>query len=81
MIMSKSKYVIIHEKAIRLIEGGVVEVDGLFVKAIEVDSVDECCEICTMDCLCVSESHIFDVCAECNRINRYNYCLKLVNEN
>ena len=77
--MSKSKYDIIHEKAIRLIEGGVVEVDGLSVRAINIGSEYECCEICDMDCLCLIDTEMLKVCEQCDWISAGNYYLKLVN--
>lgn len=78
--MTKSKCDIIHDKAIRLIEGGVVEVDGLFVRAIKVDNIFGICSNCSMDCLCHLGTEVLDVCTECDEINGGNYYLKLVNE-
>lgn len=79
MIMSKSRYDMIHEKAIRLIEGGVVEVDGLFVRAIKYDPWFEACLKCEMDCLCHFGTEMFEVCKECDEIEVHYYYLKLVN--
>ena len=78
--MSKSNNKMIHEKAIRLLEGGVVEVDGLSVKAVEVDSVVDECYLCEMDSLCHIGSNMAKVCAECDSIGQEHYYLKLVNE-
>lgn len=78
--MSKSKNDIIHEKAIRLVEGGVVEVDGLSVRAIKFGSYYDICNECEMDCLCHFGAEILDVCKECDTIGIDNYYLKLVNE-
>lgn len=79
--MSKSKHDIIHDKAIRLIEGGVVEVDGLFVRAVRINVMYDTCLQCEMDCLCHIGTEMFDVCKKCDEINGdYNY-LKLVNKN
>lgn len=74
-----SNYKIIHEKAIRLLEGGVVEVDGLFVRAIKLNIGYDACYICDMDCLCHKETEMCDVCLECDLIGDYIYYLKLVN--
>lgn len=78
--MTKSKCDIIHDKAIRLIEGGVVEVDGLFVRAIKACIDYECCQQCNMDCLCHNGTEMMDVCNECDFIGADGYYLKLVNE-
>jgi len=78
--MSKSKCDIIHDKAIRLVEGGVVEVDGLFVRAIRIDIMYDTCELCEMDCLCHFGTEMLDVCKECDSIDVHYYYLKLVNK-
>lgn len=80
MNMSKSKCNSIHEKAIRLREGGVVEVDGHFVRAVKVGFVYNTCELCEMDCLCHFGTEMLDVCKECDSINGDYYYLKLVNK-
>lgn len=80
MIMSKSKNDIIHDKAIRLIEGGVVEVDGLYVRAVRINVMYDTCNLCEMDCLCHFGTEMLEVCNECDRINADYYYLKLVNE-
>lgn len=79
--MSKSNCDRIHEKAIRLIEGGVVEVDGLFVRAVRTNVMYDTCDLCEMDCLCRIGTEMLDVCKECDRINANYYYLKLVNKN
>lgn len=81
MIMSKSKCDIIHDKAIRLVEGGVVEVDGLCVRAIKFGSNFGICMECSMDCLCHYGTEVLDVCTECDEINGDKYYLELVNKN
>lgn len=78
--MTKSKCDIIHDKAIRLIEGGVVEVDGLFVRAIKYGSVFGICMECSMDSLCHYSTEVLDVCTKCDEINGDKYYLKLVNK-
>lgn len=65
----------LHEKAIRLIEGGLVEVDGLVVRAVFVpDGFDQCMH-CEMDCLC--KGNIASLCDEIYSISRSQYLLKL----
>lgn len=69
---------IIHDKAIRLIEGGVVSVDGHCVKLHRQEFDWEICNICKMDCLCKLGSDMSMLCMECDEITR-DYCyLELV---
>lgn len=65
----------LHDKAIRLIEGGLVEVDGLVVRAVKVPSFFDACNECEMDCLCKGD--IADLCCEIEWINESHYFLKL----
>lgn len=68
----------IHEKAIRLIEGGIVEVDGHSVRLNKEDSDLLSCELCDMDCLCRQGTEMCDVCVECASIVRGECYLELV---
>lgn len=68
----------LHDKAIRLIEGGVVEIDGHFVKASKVEGVNNPCEVCNMDSAC--RMNMVDLCAECETISRKRYLLKFAYE-
>lgn len=65
----------LHDKAIRLIEGGLVEVDGLVVRAIKVVGGFDVCNECDMDCLCKGE--IAELCGEVYEIVDSDYILKL----
>ena len=66
----------IHEKAIRLLEGGIVDVDGHNVKLGKCASNEEACDLCEMDCLCHFGSEKWEVCTECNVIsNRSCYLI------
>ena len=68
----------IHEKAIRLIEGGIVEVDGHSVSLVVIpDSIDTCYH-CEMDCLCHTGTEMCNVCIECVKISKKNCILELV---
>lgn len=69
----------IHEKAIRLVEGGIVEVDGVFVRAIKAPVDYITCEVCDMDCLCHLGTEMADVCEECDSVGNWGYYLKLIN--
>jgi hypothetical protein len=68
----------LHDKAIGLIEGGVVEIDGHFVKASKVEGVNNPCEVCNMDSAC--RMNMVDLCAECETISRKRYLLKFAYE-
>lgn len=68
----------IHEKAIRLIEGGIVEVSGLCVKMSRAPLGELACYDCEMDCLCHQGNPICDLCEECYSITRDNCFLILV---
>lgn len=63
----------IHEKAIRLIEGGFADADGHRVKLGEPALIYDpflvsSCYGCKMDCLCHEGTEMFDLCVECDSI-------------
>ena len=63
----------IHDKAIRLIEGGIVEVDGLCV-SMKYGSKDKLvCLDCEMDSICHQGDSMNDLCVECDLITG-KYC-------
>ena len=68
----------IHEKAIRLTEGGIVDVDGHSVKLVNVPDMFDTCNSCEMDCLCHIGTEMYYVCIECVGISKKNCILKLV---
>lgn len=62
----------VHAKAIRLLEGGVVEVAGQFFRAYEFSGDDFPCGFCELDSAC--RPPINDVCEECDLITgQYHY--------
>ena len=67
----------IHEKAIRLIEGGIVKINGKFVELCKAPYVFDPCLSCEMDSLCqfVDEMHL--VCRECDKITKMDCWLIL----
>ena len=73
--MKKNKELSLHEKAIRLIEGGVVEISGHFVRAICVDTPYACNE-CDMDSAC--NDPIKSLCEECDEITHRWHILRFV---
>lgn len=68
----------IHEKAIRLVEGGIVEVDGHSVRVKKTSNYYDACNYCEMDCLCHRGTEMCDVCVECDAISQRNCILVLV---
>lgn len=75
--MKKNKDLSIHEKAIRLIEGGVVEISGHFVVAVEEKELVPCV-VCKMDSAC--DMDMKDLCCECEEITRKRYMLRFTYE-
>ena len=70
----------IHKKAIRLIEGGHVMADSLWVRLVKVPCDYDSCLICEMDCLCHEGNEICSLCCECEAITHECCYLKLVNQ-
>jgi len=68
----------IHEKAIRLIEGGLVDVDGHCVKMKKASEDDGACMQCDMDCICRTDSEMYFVCLECDSITGDDCYLELL---
>lgn len=68
----------VHKKAIRLIEGGIVEVDGHFVKLGKNQDIFDPCLCCKMDCLCHSGTEMCEVCKECDDITGMDCWLILI---
>lgn len=68
----------IHDKAIRLIEGGIVDLDGHAVKFGGRGLVFRPCYQCEMDCLCHDGTEMAAVCAECDSILGHDCFLNLV---
>ena len=68
----------IHEKAIRLVEGGIVEVDGHSVRLNKDDLTFLPCGCCKMDSICHIGSEMCSVCVECASIVKGQCFLELV---
>lgn len=66
----------VHEKALRLIEGGIVACNELPVRAVDVRGDEIACYYCEMDSACNME--MTDLCAECDMITHTRHYLKLV---
>lgn len=68
----------LHSKAIRLLEGGVVSVQGLSVKVVVDNYLFDPCFVCEMDSLCHYGTDIHLLCRECDIISRKDCFLVLV---
>lgn len=66
-----------HDKAIRLLEGGIVEIDSNWFRLVRLpDSYDDIpCMECSLDSICRME-HV-DVCGECEAISHRKCYLQL----
>lgn len=67
----------VHDKAIRLLEGGVVNIEGLWFRLIRFPDYydDNPCMECDLDSICRME-HV-DICVECEAISHRKCCLRL----
>ena len=70
----------IHEKAIRLVEGGIVDVDGHSVRLNKDALTFLPCDCCEMDSICLEGTEMCDVCKECDAITKLDCFLTLVNQ-
>lgn len=70
----------VHEKAIRLVEGGIVDVDGHSVRLVQYPYIFDPCYCCEMDCLCHRGTEMCDVCEECDAITKWDCFLILVEQ-
>ena len=66
------------EKAIRLIEGGLVNVDGHCVRLKQTKCDSDICFLCKMDSICKRDSEMMEVCRECDYITYRDCYLELV---
>ena len=58
----------LHAMAVRLAEGGIVEIGGQFVRAKKVVCVDNPCNLCNMDCVCGEELSKL-----CSEVDKYTH--------
>ena len=68
----------LHDKAIRLLEGGIVEVDNHWVKAESLCDNTDTCYACSMDSACSWE--ISELCFEVDCISGKPHILKFAYE-
>lgn len=72
------KRMTLHDMAVRLCEGGTVEYDSLFLKAMVVPNEVNACDVCRMDCLC--HDAMDNLCSECDDYDRRKHLLYLAGE-
>ena len=72
------KRMTLHDKAVRLCEGGCVEIDGHVVRAKRIPDGFEPCNECEMDSICKME--MLDLCAECDALEKRKHILYLANK-
>ena len=68
----------IHEKAIKLIEGGQVDVDGHCIRLKYATGTWNSCMQCKMDSICRKDGEMYSVCMECDYITQDDCYLELV---
>lgn len=64
----------LHDKAVRLCEGGVVECESHFVRAVKLPNYAEACENCEMDSAC--RYYMSRLCFECDVYEGKTHILK-----
>lgn len=74
----KKKELSLHDKAVRLCEGGVVEFQGHFLRAGDYYGDDNPCYYCNMDSICTLDMP--DLCAECDELTDSKHILILANK-
>lgn len=75
-VMKTKKQMTLHDKAVKLCEGGVVWCMGHYVKAQTLETDDFPCFDCKMYSICHDE--LIDLCAECDNLTNENHMLILV---
>lgn len=73
-----NKEMSVHDKAIRLLEGGIVDVDGHAVRLSDAMDIYDPCLECEMDCICHFGNEMHLVCRECDIISGNDWFLCLV---
>jgi hypothetical protein len=75
--MKKEKVPTLHDLAVRLCEGGVIDYGGYALKAKDVGHEENPCYLCSMDCVC--NMAMTDLCAECDAVTRTKHILMFAN--
>ncbi len=74
--MKTRRRLTLHEKAIQLCEGGIVEINGLCLRASTIKEGFNSCQDCCMGSAC--DEDISKLCAECDQYNHKNHILEIV---
>lgn len=75
--MTKKKIPSLHDLAVRLCEGGVIDYGGYALKAEDVGHEENPCYLCSMDCVC--NMAMSDLCAECDAVTHTKHILIFAN--
>lgn len=73
MATKANKQMSLHDRAVRLCEGGIVECSGHYIKAKDVGKEEHPCWLCSMDSACNQE--MCDLCFECDELTRSGHIL------
>lgn len=74
----KTKTPTLHDLAVRLCEGGIVEVGGVSV-GLGLDSyIFDPCFVCEMDSLCHKGNDVCNLCEECDQLTKKDCFLILI---
>lgn len=71
----------VHDIAVRLVEGGIEEIDGLCVAMRHEPYIFGPCFVCELYCLCHKGNNLCDVCEECDTITNEDCFLVLMDNN
>ena len=80
MTTHKADKMSLHDKAVRLCEGGRVRIAGHYVGAKELPNDVFPCDECKMDCLCHSGEPMCDLCHECDEYTNTPHMLHFAYE-
>lgn len=76
--MTKREEKSVHDQAIRLIEGGIEEIDGHYVALVHAPYIFDPCFVCELDCICHKGNAFCNVCEECDSITNEDCFLVLM---
>lgn len=74
MVINMKNELSVHDKAIRLLKGGIVACSGHAVRVVGVITRDNPCMLCDMDSAC--DMDMVELCAECDSITHSKHILK-----
>jgi len=68
----------LHDMAVRLAEGGIVDFGGYTIKAKDVGQEENPCYLCSIDSVCTMD--LVDLCAEVDGYTRSKHIIMFANE-